>query len=367
MRRWCKGARVSSIRFEKVSRKFGHVLALEDISFSVGAGEFVVLVGPSGCGKSTALRLVAGLDEPDEGRILVGDRDMRGVPPKSRGCAMVFQSYALYPHWTVRENISFPLRLRHTPKSDINRRVSEIAAELQLDAVLDRRPKALSGGQRQRVALGRAMAANPSIFLFDEPLSNLDAPLRASMRAEIVARQKAVKKTTLYVTHDQAEALTMADRVVVLNHGRILGIGPPEQLYRDPPNQFVATFLGRPAMNLIDGQIRANGDSYTIDPPGWNLPGEHLRRQGVAAGQPVLSGVRAEHLRFVTADAGPAGQIQSREFLGDKILYQVVLGSNTVSVLTEPADQREVNARVSVAPVNGHVLLFDPATGQRLA
>lgn len=358
---------MSSIRFENVSRKFGPVPALDNVSFSVAEGEFVVLVGPSGCGKSTALRLVAGLDEPDEGHILIGDRDMRGVPPKSRGCAMVFQSYALYPHWSVRENLSFPLRLRHVAKPDIERRVTEIASELQLDPVLDRRPKALSGGQRQRVALGRAMAADPAIFLFDEPLSNLDAPLRASMRAEIVARQKSVKKTTLYVTHDQAEALTMADRVVVLSHGTILGIGPPEQLYRDPPNRFVATFLGRPAMNLIDGQIRANGKLYTIDPPGWDLPTDHLGCQGVRTGQPILAGVRAEHLQFVATGAGPSGRIHSREFLGDKILYQVALGPNTISVLTEPADQRELNAKVSVAPADGHVLLFDPATGQRLA
>jgi ABC-type sugar transport system ATPase subunit len=257
--------------------------------------------------------------------------------------------------------------LRRVPKPEIDRRVTAIAAELQLDSVLERRPKALSGGQRQRVALGRAMAADPSIFLFDEPLSNLDAPLRASMRAEIVARQKLVRKTTLYVTHDQAEALTMADRVIVLNHGKILGIGPPEQLYRDPPNRFVATFLGRPAMNLIPGQIHTNGESYSIDPPGWNLSGECLAGQGIADGQPILAGVRAEHLRFVAAGAGPSGQIQNREFLGDKILYYISLGPNTVSLLAEPTDQRDLNADVCIAPDDGHVLFFDPANGQRLA
>lgn len=367
LRRKCKGARVSKIRFEHVTRKFGDLTALDDISFAVAAGEFVVLVGPSGCGKSTALRLVAGLDEPDTGHIIIGDRDMRGVPPKARGCAMVFQSYALYPHWSVRENLSFPLRLRRVPKSEIDRRVTAIATDLQLDTVLDRRPKALSGGQRQRVALGRAMAADPAIFLFDEPLSNLDAPLRASMRAEIVARQKAVKKTTLYVTHDQAEALTMADRVVVLNHGTIMGIGPPEELYRDPPNQFVATFLGRPAMNLIEGQLQIDGDSCTIEPPGWSLPRARLARHETANGRTVLAGVRPEHLQFTGAGADASGRIQMREFLGDKILYHVAVGPHTVSVLTEPADQRDLNADVRIAPVEGQVLLFDPATGQRLA
>lgn len=358
---------MSNIRFEHVTRKFGDLTALTDISFAVDAGEFVVLVGPSGCGKSTALRLVAGLDEPDAGHVFIGDRDMCGVPPKARGCAMVFQSYALYPHWTVRENLSFPLRLRRVPKADINRRVTAIASELQLDTVLDRRPKALSGGQRQRVALGRAMAADPAIFLFDEPLSNLDAPLRASMRAEIVARQKAVKKTTLYVTHDQAEALTMADRVVVLNHGTIMGIGPPEELYRNPPNQFVATFLGRPAMNLIEGQLRINGESHTLDPLGWSIPRGRLARQETANGRTVLAGARPEHLRLGHPSAVSSGRIQMREFLGDKILYHVALGPHTVSVLSEPADQRELNAEVGVTPDEGHILLFDPATGQRLA
>jgi len=355
---------VSNIRFEHVSRKFSDVAALDDISFAVAAGEFVVLVGPSGCGKSTALRLVAGLDAPDEGRIFIGDRNMQGVPPKSRGCAMVFQSYALYPHWSVRDNLSFPLRLRRVPKDDIAQRVTAIATDLQLDSVLERRPKELSGGQRQRVALGRAMAADPSIFLFDEPLSNLDAPLRASMRAEIVARQKAVQKTTLYVTHDQAEALTMADRVVVLNHGVIMGIGPPEELYRNPPNQFVATFLGRPTMNLIEGELQRKGEQFTVTPLGWTFP----KCQSLSADdRKVIAGVRPEHLRFSTAEDVPVGRIRAREFLGDKILYHVALDTHAVSVLTEPTDQRPLNTEVRIEPDKDHILLFDPATGQRLA
>lgn len=358
---------MSSVCFENVSKKFGNVTALDGVSFSAGDGEFVVLVGPSGCGKSTALRLVAGLDEPEEGRILIDGADVRGVPPKARGCAMVFQSYALYPHWTVYENLAFPLRLRRTPKSEIERRVTAIAAELQLDAVLERRPKALSGGQRQRVALGRAMAADPSIFLFDEPLSNLDAPLRASMRVEIAARQRSLQRTTLYVTHDQAEALTMADRVIVLDRGRILGIGPPEELYRDPPNLFVATFLGRPAINLVSGHVRRHNESFILDPMGWNLPEDILAVAHLSDGHTVLAGVRAEHLRLVPVLEGPSGKILTREFLGDKILYSAGIGSQVITVLTEPMDRYELGTTVSIEPVAGQILLFEAGSGQRLA
>jgi multiple sugar transport system ATP-binding protein len=357
---------VSTIQFENVSKQFGDVAALTNISFAVGDGEFVVLVGPSGCGKSTALRLVAGLDEPDSGCILIDATDMLGVAPKARGCAMVFQAYALYPHWTVFDNLAFPLRLRRVPRGEIRRRVTAIAADLQLDAVLDRRPKALSGGQRQRVALGRALAADPSILLFDEPLSNLDAPLRASMRTEIAARQRKLKKTTLYVTHDQAEALTMADRVVVLNGGRVQGIGPPEQLYRDPPNRFVATFLGRPSMNLILGEVQRQAEGYLVNPPGWPLPELNAATPSALAGRTVEVGVRPEHLRLDNAGSGGAWAIAGREFLGDKTVYYAAAGDTTLTILTESHHHFDTGATVTVEPDPGNVLLFDPASGERI-
>jgi ABC-type sugar transport system ATPase subunit len=354
---------VSTIQFKNVGKHFGDIAALDDVSFSVDDAEFVVLVGPSGCGKSTALRLVAGLDAPDGGRILIDGKDMLGVAPKARGCAMVFQAYALYPHWTVFENLAFPLRLRRVPRPEIHRRVTAIAAELQLDGVLDRRPKALSGGQRQRVALGRALAADPKILLFDEPLSNLDAPLRASMRTEIAARQRTLKKTTLYVTHDQAEALTMADRVVVLNGGRIQGIGPPEQLYRDPPNRFVATFLGRPSMNLIVGTMQKGDEGHTIDPPGWPLPEIDAAALSALAGRNVEIGVRPEHVRV---DAEGPWTITGREFLGDKTVYHAAIGDTSATILTESHYHFEPGAPVAVTADPQNILLFDTASGERI-
>ena len=358
---------MATIQFDKICKTFGETAALQDVDFSAADGEFVVLVGPSGCGKSTALRLVAGLSEPDSGRILIDGRDVRGVPPKDRGCAMVFQSYALYPHWSVYDNLAFPLKLRRVTKDQIRRRVGEIAAELRLSDVLTRRPKELSGGQRQRVAVGRAMAANPAIFLFDEPLSNLDAPLRAAMRVEIVARQKSMNKTTLYVTHDQAEALTMADRLVVLDSGRVQGVGPPEQLYRDPPNRFVAGFLGRPTINLLTGQIaQADGRNF-LDPFQWPLPVEIVSRIGLEREQKVQIGIRAEDLRLTREPTDVPWRVTSREFLGDKLLYLTRYGEWNCAALTSPDNTIEPGATVSIRPEPEKIMFFDPGDGRRIA
>ena len=358
---------MAAIQFENVNRTFGDRNALLGVSFTVEEREFVVLVGPSGCGKSTALRLVAGLDSPDRGRILIDGKDMRDVPPKDRGCAMVFQSYALYPHWTVYDNLAFPLKLRRIGRQEIRHRVSEIASDLRLGDVLDRRPKELSGGQRQRVAVGRAMAANPRIFLFDEPLSNLDAPLRAAMRVEIVARQKGLEKTTLYVTHDQAEALTMADRVIVLDQGRVQGIGPPEQLYRDPPNRFVAGFLGRPTINLFDSTINCTDGSCRLDPVGWVLPDTVVSRVPVPEDRMVQVGMRAEDLTFQPWRTGRRWTVAGREFLGDKILYTVQSAEWTVTVLTGPQGAHELGDSVALEPNPEKVMFFHPVDGRRLA
>ena len=244
--------------FDKVGKRFDQTVILSNVSFKTQPGEFVVLVGPSGCGKSTLLRLVAGLETITDGRICVGDRVLNDVAPQDRGVGMVFQSYALYPHMTVRENLAFPLSVKHASKQEQERAVKEVAGILGLDPLLDRYPRQLSGGQRQRVAIGRCLVRKPEIYCFDEPLSNLDAALRAQIRVEIKALQRQLKKTTLYVTHDQVEAMTLADRIVVLDRGVVQQVGSPQDLYTKPANRFVARFIGTPSMNLIRGSVADN-------------------------------------------------------------------------------------------------------------
>jgi ABC-type sugar transport system ATPase subunit len=362
---------MASVTFERVSKSFGAVPALWDITFEAGTGEFLVIVGPSGCGKSTLLRLVTGLEVPDAGRILIGGVDVEGRPPKDRGCAMVFQSYALYPHWSVFDNIAFPLRVRRVPRGRIAERVRAIADSLKLTAHLEKRPKALSGGERQRVALGRAIAADPKIFLFDEPLSNLDAPLRAGMRAEIVARQRDLGKTALYVTHDQTEALTMGDRILVLDAGRVMGEGTPQGLYHDPPNRFVATFLGRPAINLIKGRLASDGESIRLDPPGWTVPPPVIDRLGSRGESTIEVGIRPEYVSVQpTADPSP-WRVANREFLGEKIQYTLESASCSI-VGFGPHDPRvdsaiSVGASASLEIALDHAIIFDPENGERLA
>jgi ABC-type sugar transport system ATPase subunit len=356
---------MATIQFDAVTKMFDSVRALDTVSFSAQDGEFMVLVGPSGCGKSTALRLVAGLEDADFGCIRIDGRDVTGQSPKARGCAMVFQSYALYPHWTVYDNLAFPLRVRRAPKAEIHKRVTTIANDLRLGEVLKRRPKALSGGQRQRVALGRAMAADPAIFLFDEPLSNLDAPLRAGMRAEIVARHKAMGKTSLYVTHDQAEALTMADRVVILESGQVRGIGPPEDLYRNPPNRFVASFLGRPTINLIPATLATKDGVCSLQPLGWTLPASSVN---LITRKPssLLVGIRAEHLRLSHTDDLANGRVVGREFLGDRNQYLIESGGARLTALTPPDAEFDQGEPVTIEPDPARMIYFDPTNGERI-
>ncbi len=358
------------VEFDNITKTYASTHALAGISFRVADGEFLVVVGPSGCGKSTLLRLVTGLDAPDGGRILIDGVDMRHTPPKKRGCAMVFQSYALYPHWTVFDNIAFPMRIRRIPRAKLHAQVAVIAASLHLTAHLAKRPKALSGGERQRVALGRAIAADPKIFLFDEPLSNLDAPLRAGMRAEIVARHRSLGKTSIYVTHDQTEALTMGDRVLVLNEGKILGEGKPETLYRDPPNRFVATFLGRPPINLIAGQIMRSDGGLTFDPWGWIFPAALTERVGRLGNRPIELGIRPESLH-VGAPAGDAHwRVTAREFLGDKVQYTLEADAHTLVATGAPmagaAAALVPGAQVSLDVCMDNAVIFDPVDGRRL-
>ncbi|HEY2072010.1 MAG TPA: ATP-binding cassette domain-containing protein, partial [Gaiellaceae bacterium] len=302
---------MATITFEHVTKKFDDSTAVDDLNIEVADGEFLVLVGPSGCGKTTALRMLAGLEEITSGRILIGDRVVNNVPPGARNVAMVFQSYALYPHMTVYDNLAFSLRNFDVPKPEIERRVNETANVLELGDYLQRKPKQLSGGQRQRVALGRAIVREPEAFLMDEPLSNLDAALRVQTRAEILKLQKRLGTTTIYVTHDQVEAMTMGDRIAVMSKGVLQQIGTPEELYTRPANTFVAKFIGSPAMNL--------------------LPSGELGVGGI--GQ--LAGFRPEHVELGNGKAGSIhyqANIEVVEYLGDEQLAHLRLGDHDVVV-----------------------------------
>jgi len=323
----------------------GHV-GLEDLTIDVTDGELLVLVGPSGCGKSTALRMVAGLEEITDGTLMIGDEVVNDLPPRDRDIAMVFQNYALYPHMTVARNIGFALKLAGRPRKEIDERVLEAARTLELEELLNRKPAQLSGGQRQRVAMGRAIVREPSVFLMDEPLSNLDAKLRVQMRAEISRLQEKLNTTTVYVTHDQVEAMTMGDRVAVLRDGHLQQIATPEDLYEYPDNLFVATFIGSPAMNLLEGRLEPDGNGLSIvlgDDHRFLLPDTTPERRPTlhaAAGRPIVVGIRPEILADATVGGTPwansgavSGGIELRE----------ALGSETVLHL-------HVNARAAIAP-----------------
>jgi ABC-type sugar transport system ATPase subunit len=294
-----------SVSFEHVSKKFGDVTIVQDFSLEVADGELLVLVGGSGSGKSTILRMVAGLETVSTGHIRIGDREITELAPRERDVAMVFQDYALYPHLSVRDNLSLGLKLRKVPRTEINRRVAWAGGMLGIDALLDRKPKQLSGGQRQRVAMGRAMVREPLVFLFDEPLSNLDAGLRAQMRIEIGGLQRRLSTTTIYVTHDQVEAMTLGDRIVVLANGRIQQVGRPIDLYRQPLNRFVAGFIGTPPMNFIEGSLEsANGSAaFVAESVRVELLGERM----ASVSEAKTMGIRPEDLTIVRTGAGTSG------------------------------------------------------------
>src|ERR687885_17872 len=293
---------MAQVALRKVVKMFEKTPAVQGIDLDIADREFIVLVGPSGCGKSTTLRMVAGLEEASSGEIFIGDQLVNDVPPKDRDIAMVFQNYALYPHMTVFENMSFGLRLRKFPKAEIKERVENAARILDIGQLLDRKPKALSGGQRQRVAMGRAIVRDPKVFLFDEPLSNLDAKLRVAMRTEIKALHQRLKTTTVYVTHDQIEAMTMADRIVVMHDGIVEQIGTPLELFDRPGNLFVAQFIGSPAMNIMQGTLRTGGGRAFVEAEGAQWP----VAAGVRAndGQPVHYGVRPTNVQVSTSGDG---------------------------------------------------------------
>ena len=330
---------MARLALENVSKRFGSVLAVDGVDLEVAHGEFVVFVGPSGCGKSTMLRMISGLESVTAGRILIGERDVTNVAPSRRGVAMVFQSYALFPHMTAAENIGFGLRLAKVPKDEVAARVAEVAATLQIETLLGRYPRELSGGQRQRVAIGRSIIRDPQIFLFDEPLSNLDAALRVRMRLEIARLRDRLDATMVYVTHDQTEAMTLADRIVVFNHGRIEQVGAPVDLYDAPANRFVAGFIGAPAMNFIPAVLEAPaGDGPRVRFGPVSLPAGRMRtampepgpasESGLGPGpepgsdpEPVTFGVRPEHLVVVPAtEADFRGRVEIVEKLGAESL-----------------------------------------------
>jgi multiple sugar transport system ATP-binding protein len=328
---------MAGVTYDHVYKRFGDVTAVKDVSIDIADKEFVVFVGPSGCGKSTCLRMLAGLEEISEGRILIGERVVNDVPPKDRDIAMVFQSYALYPHMTVYDNMAFGLKLRKTPKAEIDRRVKEAADILGLAHLLDRKPKALSGGQRQRVAVGRAIVREPAVFLMDEPLSNLDAKLRVSARAEISKLHKRLGTTFIYVTHDQVEAMTMGDRIAVLKDGMLQQIDSPRTLYSEPNNVFVAGFIGSPSMNFFNATLVSEEGRLFADTGDFRIHVPDSRRANLSGyvGKEVIFGVRPEHIYAPAyappqTDASPiSGTVEVVELLGHELHLYVNSGKNS--------------------------------------
>ena len=355
----------------------GNVTAVNDFNLEIEDKEFIILVGPSGCGKSTTLRMIAGLEEITEGELYIGDRLVNDVAPKDRDIAMVFQNYALYPHMSVYKNMAFGLKLRRVPKSEIDKKVREAAKILDIGELLQRKPKALSGGQRQRVALGRAMVRNPAVFLLDEPLSNLDAKLRTSMRTEITKLHKKLGTTFVYVTHDQTEAMTMGDRIVVMHEGFIQQVDTPQNLYDKPCNLFVAGFIGTPPMNFMDGEVKKAADGYVVQVGDSDLPliPSRLSYEKLAPyeGKGVTVGVRPENLYLESAYMGEfaAGvitvQVDVAELMGSEIFVYAKLDGNNITAKVPPYTKVEPGAEMRIAVDCSKIHLFDKETQQVIA
>ena len=351
---------MSSIRLNNVQKSYGSTEVIHGVDLDIQEGEFVVFVGPSGCGKSTLLRLISGLEDITRGDLYIGDQRVNDFRPKERGIAMVFQSYALYPHMTVYKNMAFGLKLGKTDKGEIDRRVRETAKILQLDSLLDRRPSELSGGQRQRVAIGRAIVRQPRVFLFDEPLSNLDAALRVQTRIEIANLHEELKTTIIYVTHDQVEAMTLADKIVVLNGGNVEQVGAPLDLYNSPRNLFVAGFIGSPSMNFIKGEISLISDAgITVVMSGGATVTLPMAPGTAQVGDPVTVGVRPEHLKFGTdGDFHLTGRVDVVERLGDVSYVYFHLADGERLTLSEPftsAAKRGETIALSAAAADIHL------------
>ncbi|HEY1721501.1 MAG TPA: sn-glycerol-3-phosphate ABC transporter ATP-binding protein UgpC [Magnetospirillaceae bacterium] len=356
---------MANVVMSGIRKTYGPVEVLHGLDLSVTDGEFLVLVGPSGCGKSTLLRTIAGLETISAGKVEIGGRDVTTLPPRDRDIAMVFQNYALYPHMSVADNMAFGLKLRKFAKTEIDERVKKAAHILDIDQLLARLPRQLSGGQRQRVAMGRAIVRDPQVFLFDEPLSNLDAKLRVQMRGEIKELHQKLRTTSIYVTHDQIEAMTMADRIVVMRDGWIEQVGNPLDLYDRPANQFVAGFIGSPAMNFIAGKVvRDNGRPAIVTTTGEKLPGEPPA--SISEGKAIVFGVRPEHFTITTQGQGVPTLVSVVEPTGAETLVVGRVGENTVHVNVKERRGFKPGEQIWLQPQSGTVHLFDAENGRRI-
>ncbi|MBF2067119.1 MAG: ABC transporter ATP-binding protein [Calothrix sp. C42_A2020_038] len=356
---------MANVRLENIKRRFNNVTAIEDITFEIPDGEFWVLVGPSGCGKSTILRTIAGLENATSGNLYIGENLVNNVPARQRDVAMVFQNYALYPHMSVAENIAFGMKMRKVDPRIIQQRVAEVAASLSLEHLLDRKPKQLSGGQQQRVALGRAIARQAQVFLLDEPLSNLDAQLRDDTRAELKQLHQNLRNTTIYVTHDQVEAMTLADKIVVLSQGRIQQIGEPQTIYNQPANRMVATFIGNPPMNILPAKFTGNG----FDVSGQLIPlSVGMKKFNPSTAQQLDLGIRPEHITITSEPSALTVDVKVVEPLGRETLIRATLPGTTETLSIQaagnihphPGEKLNLNLNLD------YLFVFDSATGDKL-
>src|SRR5512136_2642381 len=365
---------MASVTFDHVTKKFGDVIAVNDLNIEVADKEFLVLVGPSGCGKTTALRCLAGLEDVTDGKIMIGEQVVNDVAPKDRDIAMVFQSYALYPHMSVYDNMAFGLKLRKVPKNEIKRRVQVAAEILGIETLLSRKPRQLSGGQRQRVAVGRAIVREPKVFLFDEPLSNLDAKLRVETRANISKLHQRLQTTFIYVTHDQIEAMTMASRIAVINKGLLQQVDTPSNLYEHPDNLFVAGFIGSPAMNFFkaklvrgDGKLFVDGSSFNVEVPSFKNDTyvKYIDR-------PVIMGIRPEDIQdphYLPPEIIPQpvdGMVDVTELMGNEIQLYITTGEHSFVARVDPRTKAAMGQRTQVVFNMGNMHLFDPDTEQAI-
>ena len=355
---------MATVALDEIRKSFGTVDVIHGVSLDIKQGEFVALVGPSGCGKSTLLRMIAGLEDPSAGTINIGGNVVNDLLPKDRNIAMVFQSYALYPHMTVRENMSFALELEKRPQGEIDKAVSEASGILGLDDYLDRRPKALSGGQRQRVAMGRAIVRNPEVFLFDEPLSNLDAKLRTVMRKEVKRLHQRLKTTSIYVTHDQTEAMTMADRIVVMNAGRIEQAGTPLQLYNRPENLFVAGFIGAPQMNMLHGRISIGSGMAGLTHADMVL--EMPKDLALQDGHEAILGIRPEHLT-IDPEGVLNAVVEVVEPMGIETHLTCMIGETELRLIAAPETEALPGQHIRLSYNVSQVHVFDQTTGARVS
>ena len=356
---------MATVTIERATKAYGPNQVIHGVDIAIDDGEFCVLVGPSGCGKSTLLRMIAGLEEISGGTIRIGSRIVNDVPPKARDIAMVFQNYALYPHMKVRENMAFALTLARTPKPEVDRRVGEAAQILGLTPYLDRYPRQLSGGQRQRVAMGRAIVRKPQVFLFDEPLSNLDAKLRVAMRTEIKGLHQRLRTTAIYVTHDQIEAMTMADRIVVMRDGRVEQVGAPLDLYDRPDNVFVAGFIGSPGMNMLKGVIRS-GHVELDDGVRIALDRVAGKPERIIDGRPVVLGIRPEHIRLGDGGSGVPGKVAVLEPTGADTQILCKVGGADLIVVSHERLGTRAGDEIRLQPDLSRTHLFDAETGRSL-